>query len=1045
VTSPSDSVSTVRRAGPADPRRQRLHEAVHHASHLVPSQGPISIFVHHNTLHALEDQTFDQALEHSIEVYGCQPYMSESYYRAQYASGRIRDVELSQALQEDLGDRADELIGFLGTRYHFRLMMLKFSLQTATAAELRWVIAETEALRRFRNDAPADVRKRMIEETRRWVMREHRRGGAEESLQADAVVSEIAAKISDAPRELWSEALWESLTLQLLWRFSVAGVQDQRPATCRGARELRPRDWLVASCETDPDRLVHDLLIRFLPAFCDQGMAPWPLPGREHGLRRSFLELYAGCDGMLPSWLARGRSLLEAELEVVDPLASIENSLEAMGVAPEDADSLIAETALALRGWAGMIWQLEFNGDGAVRKLPAGSFEEFLALRLLLDRIAATYVAEKELGETGPLSALAHRKKSEATLHEGDRGMQRAFTVFQLAQTLGWSPESLSVLPPEAWKRLTEEVESFGDVARRKVFHRAFELGYRNSALDALASRSRQAAEVAARKPADPAFQILCCIDDREESFRRHLEEIQPQCETFGYAGFFGVAMYYRGLADAHLRPLCPVVVKPRHYVEESPGYSFQQTSERRAKTRRVLGAASHRFHRGSHSLLGGAVTALVGSLASVPLVMRILFPRLTAELRRMFGQIVRPPQVTQLMLERSEPEPGPGEGHLGYTVAEMAEIVERTLRDVGLSSDFAKLVFVCGHGSSSLNNPHESAYNCGACSGGRGGPNARAFSQMANDARVRQRLDERGLRIPPETYFVGAYHNTCDDNVEYYDLDRLPTRLQGAFRSAKAAIDEARRRNAHERCRRFESVGLDISVEGALRHVEERSEDLSQARPEYNHATNAMCLVGRRALSRGLYLDRRSFLASYDPEQDDAEGTILGRILQAVIPVCAGISLEYYFSCVDVAGYGCGSKLPHNITSLLGVMEGAASDLRTGLSAQMTEIHEPMRILFVIETQPAVMQGVIARSEVIGRLCRNQWVQLAVIDSGTGALAVWNGESFAPYAVSAPELPEAISSHDWYRGWRGNLPPAKVVGSPFAALATASSEDVLR
>src|SRR5205823_12201589 len=157
--------------------------------------------------------------------------------------------------------------------------------------------------------------------------------------------------------------------------------------------------------------------------------------------------------------------------------------------------------------------------------------------------------------------------------------------------------------------------------------------------------------------------------------------------------------------------------------------------------------------------------------------------------------------------------------------------------------------------------------------------------------------------------------------------------------------------RNAHERCRRFQSAPLTISFEEARKHVEERAEDLAQVRPEWGHATNALCVVGRRSRTRGLFLDRRAFLTSYDPTQDDEDCTVLTRLLQAAVPVCAGISLEYYFSYTDNPGYGSGSKLPHNITALLGVMDGAASDLRTGLPWQMVEIHEPVRLLFVVET----------------------------------------------------------------------------------------------
>ena len=151
-------------------------------------------------------------------------------------------------------------------------------------------------------------------------------------------------------------------------------------------------------------------------------------------------------------------------------------------------------------------------------------------------------------------------------------------------------------------------------------------------------------------------------------------------------------------------------------------------------------------------------------------------------------------------------------------------------------------------------------------------------------------------------------------------------------------------------------SAPLTLTPEEARRHVEGRAEDLAQTRPEYGHATNAICIVGRRSRTRGLFLDRRAFLTSYDPTQDDAESTILTGLLRAVFPVCAGINLEYYFSYVDPTGYGCGTKLPHNITSLLGVMDGAASDLRTGLPWQMVEIHEPVRLLFVIETTPEAM-----------------------------------------------------------------------------------------
>jgi uncharacterized protein len=387
----------------------------------------------------------------------------------------------------------------------------------------------------------------------------------------------------------------------------------------------------------------------------------------------------------------------------------------------------------------------------------------------------------------------------------------------------------------------------------------------------------------------------------------------------------------------------------------------------------------------------------------------------------------VRPAIATQLRLERGEGAEVTDQGIEGFTLVEMADMIERLSGDLGIIGRFAPLVIVFGHGSSSLNNPHESAYNCGACGGGKGGPNARAVAQMANDPRVRAILKERGLIIPDSTYFIGGYHNTCNDSTQYFDIDRIPPLHSSKFLAARDVIEKARRKNAHERARRFYSLDMTSSEEEALRHVERRSEDLAQVRPEYNHATNAACFVGRRGRTRGLFMDRRCFLTSYDPTTDDAATSILMRIMQAVIPVCGGISLEYYFSTVDNVGYGCGTKLPHNITSLIGVMEGATSDLRTGLSQQMVEIHEPIRILFVVETKPELILSIMDRNPLISTYIRNHWVQVATLAPDSNRIHLFQGDRFEPYVPSASVLPVVAESIDWYRGWRGPLGFSKV------------------
>lgn len=1001
----------------SDKTAASLRHIIEHSAHLLPSQGPIEVFVHHNTLHAFEEQSFHEAVKSGLARYGAEPYLSEPEYRRLYSTGRITDIDLEAVIQDELGERANEQISGLGTRCEIRYAMLRHPLHIGPDAELRWVVAETDALQRFRDRTMQINRSRIVSAAKSWLQdADNKRNAIEDQ---NGLLQKFGAN-----NDKWSEAAWEAFSLHLLWRTCLNGVASFT-STHHSARFIRNRDLLLHATGEDIDRDVHEVLIRFCAAYVDQGYSDWQLPNRDRGFFESFLDLYSEQSYGLDRWLKRLPDELKLLREShVSAESSIDVSLRQLGIGESEREEFITQSLLTLGGWAGMIWQLESGVDWVVHKIPKGSLVGMLAVQLILEKHAIQNLGEEAFGESVSIAKIidvANQRLNEPPQMNRERG---AFLLFQVAQMLGWTPLELEQLSESEWKQLLEEVEGFTGIERRRTFHEAYERKYHYAALNAFANHATLRRSISTPWGNRPEFQIVTCIDDREESFRRHLEEVQPKCETFGAAGFFAVAMYYRGAADGFYKPLCPGVITPDHYVQEDVGYTFEGIHQGRAELRRRLGLASHLFHTRSRTFLGGIFTGIVGSLATVPLVARVLFPHLTARIRRRFGALLQPPPVTQLQLERDADEPGPTNGHIGYTVDEMASVVLRLLQDIGLTKteNFSRLFIVCGHGSSSLNNPHESAYCCGACAGKRGGPNARAFAKMANDWRVRAKVAEQGIMIPDDTAFVGAYHNTCDDSVVFFDLNQLPTSHRREFEAARTAIEDARRRNAHERCRRFVSAPLTISTNDALRHVEARAQDISQARPEYNHATNALCVVGRRNWSRGLFLDRRAFLTSYDPTQDEEDHSILLRILSAAIPVCAGINLEYYFSCVDFKKYGSGSKLPHNIVSLLGVMEGTSSDLRTGLYQQMVEIHEPLRILFLIETTPEAMLSIMERNEGITRLCRGGWSHLAVIDAETSQIQVFRDGTFVPFDASDGELPHVLSSRECYAGNRDHL-----------------------
>lgn len=1008
--------------GGGESAADRLRHAIDHAAHLLPAQGPITVFIHHNTLHAFEHLTFEEAVKQGADAFGCQPYLSESRYRNELGRGRIRESDLQAVLEKDLRSRAAGTVAGMTTRLELRLALLKYPVWQGKAAELEFAIAETEALRKVRNDVSAASRRMLIAETRRWAMRDFRSSG---STTVPPWVSQLFQQFKPEYFETWTEETWEQFTLASLWKVCQFGTNQSSREPIQAPASRRARDLVLNVVGIDPDLWVNELLVRFCAAFLDQGVSPWPLPNRDEGFFRCFLATYSAPFGPPDAWMSgllrESRRLRTAEVSAID--CALE-SLRLLGTPESEWESYLSGTLLSLRGWGGMVREVETRGDRVARPIPAGSLIEFVAVRLLLDRIALSHVARTELEHRGLLSEVPAILAGRVGSARATPGIHRSFTLFQLAQVMGWSSADLARLAEEQWKELVSEIDSFDELERRRVFHLAYERRFRMQALDAFAKHDR--IDIAATTR--PRFQAITCLDEREESFRRHLEEVAPDAETFGAAGFFNVAMYYRGAADAHFVPLCPIVLTPQHWVEEQPDQGHELAHRQRAQARRALGTAAHGLQSNSRSAVGGAViAATLGALAAVPLVARVLFPRLVLKAHDYFGRYVRSPKATRLRLERSDAKASSENGGLGYSVQEMATVADRLLRDIGLTRQFARLVFILGHGSDSLNNPHKSAYDCGACGGSPGAPNGRALAQMLNDHRVRALISEKGIIIPDDTWFVGGYHNTCDDSVSLSDIDRVPESHRAELAVVRRDFDATGDRNAHERCRRFMSARLDLQPEGARKHVEARSGDLAQTRPELGHATNAICVAGRRSRTRGLFLDRRAFLASYDPTQDDADGSTLARILGAAVPVCGGINLEYYFSHVDSQGYGCGTKLPHNVTSLLGVMDGAASDLRTGLPWQMVEIHEPVRLLFVVESTPDVLFRVMSRNAVVGGMIRNGWVQMTLLDPDSGAISVFRDGEFIPYLPSPEPMPKAPSSADWYRGWREHLEFAEI------------------
>jgi uncharacterized protein len=904
-------------------RLDRLRCAVEQGARLLPKQGPIGVFVHHNTLHAFEHLPFEKAVIQAAQLFAAEPYMSEASYRAELARGRIQLVDIDAVL-----DREPDSVIFAGlSRSSLQRAMITPGVREFDAATIIWRAEQGDLAQDFRRAA-----------------------------------------------------------LRVLFE------------ACFARTVAHEEETVIAR---PVDDVIHPWLIRFCSVFLDQGTAYWPMPNREKGFYESVRTLLAGRGGILPRYLVG----LDAEFRRQKHLSlsaaeAILNYLDSRSMAEAEWPEFLQAELLALPGWAGLMRKLEEDPTLAPHKLLPCSLLDFLAVRLTMSRVAARRADAEPIPEEPPLKT------------EERRRLSRTARIYDAARVVRLSAEEVESLSELEWSAFSNEVKAFNGLERRRILHLAYERAHEREVLRGLESHRKYRGLFDRQQR--PVAQVFFCLDEREESMRRALEEANPSVQTYSAAGYFGVAVDYTGIDDAQAAALCPVVVKPEHAVMEQPKAEDSEMLESRRWRRRVLGLVMRNSFVSSKTLLRGWLsTSALGFLSAVPLIGNLLAPRRYALLREWLNEAFLPEPRTELTLMRNTKQSqGAVSGLLmGFTAEEKAERVASVLGPAGLVRGFARLVVIMGHGSSSLNNPHESAHDCGACGGHRGGPNARLFAAMADRQEVRERLQEKGINIPPDTWFVGGYHDTCSDDVEFFDLDAVPSTHHSDLASVRDSLDRARRQNALER---------------ALRHVEERSEHLGQPRPEYGHCTNAVCIIGRRSMTRGLFLDRRAFLVSYDSSVDPGDEG-LSALLAAAIPVCAGISLEYYFSFVDNDRYGCGTKLPHNVTSLMGVMDGHASDLRTGLPWQMVEIHEPVRILFVVETTPERLGKVIDASGALKRLVENRWIRLATIDPATGRVHVRRDGIFKEFHEALERLPVALSSHEWYAGKLEHLPLASI------------------
>jgi uncharacterized protein len=686
--------------------------------------------------------------------------------------------------------------------------------------------------------------------------------------------------------------------------------------------------------QIDLDNKVHPLLFRILCAFLDQGIAIQSLPVVNKNFVDTIRELEQSSFVSFFKTKAIRKKFISGSYSIEELLTTIVGD-------PAYFERYLFDQHFAHHGWSGFVSAVEDNPQTLLdpKKI---TLRELVEFELLLE-----------------LDALNYNLGSE------------------------WQPLTTKIKTPPA--NLFQDVPKTEFAEVIELWQDAFEWSYYDSVLKGilLAAQNKNKKDTTAIEFKTASLQAIFCIDEREDSIRRHIEAVDKKSETFGAPGFFGVEFYFQQQGSKFYDKLCPAPVTPKYLIKESGATTIREDEL-------IYTKHTHGF------FTGFALSITFGFWAFLKTVLNLFKPKMSPAISNAYGHM---DMHSVLTIENKNINNVENGLQVGYTIDEMAARAEGFLRGIGLIKNYAPIVYIVAHGSSSANNPHHGAHDCGACSGRPGASNARVQAFILNHKKVREILSTKGINIPGTTQFIGCMHDTAADVIGYYDEEILTTVNAEAHFINKQNFETALNLNSKERSRRFASINTRQELEQVRKAIHSRSVSLFEPRPELGHGTNTLAIIGRRQTTKGLFLDRRAFLNSYD-HTTDADGTILTAVMRPIGLVCGGINLEYYFSRVDNIKMGAGTKLPHNVMGLFGVANSSDGDLRPGLPWQMIEVHDPVRLLVIVEHKPDIVLKAIQSSPEVFEWYKNEWVHIVALHPEEQEFYYFQNGVFSKYEI---------------------------------------------
>lgn len=700
----------------------------------------------------------------------------------------------------------------------------------------------------------------------------------------------------------------------------IGWLQEPMKPNCISPERIKTiSEQLDARLGSDWTNHVINDVSRHCGSHFDQGQAIWESPWKGLGLYESW----------------RQSSLISNRMDMLG-LAGFRKLVKALPEAPEEAISFLLKTL----------------------KLPPGGQKYFLLAQLYSISGWSSFIRSrtgepKFTGQQSPdlLGLLAIRLAYDTALWKafGQKCHIQLETPEPIREDLYWQT-------------------TFGsECARRYLFLKASEIAYQNSLIEKIQIKDTNSF-VAERK----TLQMIFCIDVRSEIMRRNLESVSKNIETFGFAGFFGMAMEYIPIGASRGSAQCPVLLQPGFKVHEgvhgncrdldSNARASAQTQQKKSSIWKNFKVSPSSCFSFVESMGGGYLFKLIADSSGLSR----FFKTLSGYLPSLSGNQKFIPNLH-------------ADGLTGIPDETKANLAESMLRNLGLVDNFAKIIAICGHASRVTNNPYRAGLDCGACGGHSGEPNARVAALLLNDPGVRIALGKKGITIPDDTWFVAALHTTTTDEISFFEQEMIPETHHSDFRQVCDWIGKAATLCRAERTPRL--GGGDTG--DPLR----KSSDWSEVRPEWGLAGNAAFVIAPRHRTSGLNLEGRTFMHSYDFHKDPGF-KVLELIMTAPMIVTNWINMQYYASTVDNQNFGSGNKTIHNVVGRFGIFQGNGGDLMTGLPWQSVHDgkqyqHDPLRLLVIIEAPRDAILDIIQRHPNVSNLVNNGWLSLVSLDEG--------------------------------------------------------------